>query len=120
MMHLIPSMSPMRLSQYLGSASMTYFLSFSFLASSFVLSLLVFLMFSLLFFPASFIRFLVYSLLSFLFFSMFLFSNEFSSAVRMSSDSYYVQYIHGRLPWVASGIPGSRFSGASSETYAPV
>ena len=60
-------------SQFLGSASMTFFLfSFPCLLFLFCLFLLVL---SLLFFPFSFFRFLVFSFLHLLICSLFLFSN---------------------------------------------
>ena len=105
-------------SQFLGSASMTFFfpffllfflLFFPFLASS---SCLVFSCFSclILSFPFLF-RFvplfcLYFPFLYLLFFSVFLFSNSRTSVVRMRSDRYYVQYIGGSFSWVASGIIG--------------
>ena len=54
--------------------------------------------------PFSFFRFLVFSLLSLP--SPFLFFGSLASAVRMRSDKYYVQFIRGSLPWVASGMIG--------------
>ena len=96
-------------SQFLGSASMTFFL-FPSLASS---SCLVLSCFSCLFFSllAFFFSFLLFSFLSFpflslLIFSLFLFSNRLASDVRMRSDRYYVYYICGGLSWAASGIVG--------------
>ena len=38
--------------------------------------------------------------------------------MRMRSDRHYVAYMRGSIFWVASDIVG--FSGASSETHAPV
>ena len=51
-----------------------------------------------------------------LFLSLFHFSNWLEYVVRMRSDRYYVQYIRGSRSWGAKRF----FSGASSETYAPV
>ena len=84
------------LSQFLGSASMTFSFSFPFLASS---SCLVFSCFSCLFFSFlsfrfSFVFFLLSSLfvlfLCLLFCSLFLLANWLASVVRMRSDRYYV------------------------------
>ena len=57
-------------SQFLGSASVTFFSLFRFLLALHVLSFLAFLVFSFFFFPFSFFRFLVFS---FRFFSSFYF-----------------------------------------------
>ena len=87
-------------SQFLGSASVTFFFSFAFLASS---SCLAFSCFPCLLFY--FISFLVFSLpcLAFSFLS-FIFFYFLCAVVRMRGDRYYVQYIRGSLSWVASGI----------------
>ena len=86
-------------SQFLGSASITFF-SFSFpcflfLSCFFFLFLLFLSFFS---FPFLFVFcFLVFSSLSFILFSFFvLIFNRLTSVVRMRSDRYYVQYIRGR------------------------
>ena len=81
-------------SQFLGSASLTFFSLLFSLLSLLVLSFLAFLVFSFLSFPFSFFAFF-----SFLFFpfscyifviSLFLFSNWLASDVRVRSDRYYV------------------------------
>ena len=108
-------------SQFLGSASMTFFFFlFSFPCFLFLSCLSLFFL-SFLFFPflsrffAS-LSFLSFPLSSFVFFVFF--PNGLASVVRMRSDRYYVQYIRGSLSWVAAVY--SVFPGASSETYAPV
>ena len=79
-------------SQFLGSASMTFFFNFPFLAFSCCLVVfLAFLSFRLFPFLFRFFAFLYILFLFFLFFTV-LFPNTLALVVRMRSDMYYVQY----------------------------
>ena len=93
-------------SQFLGSASKTFFFfSLLFLASSSCLFLL--LLFFLLF-PFSFFHFLVFSFLPFVFFYFlcFFFPIDLRLSCVCAVIGTTMQYIRGSLSWVGSGMVG--------------